>query len=260
MNPWWLLLLGWLVMAVVMALLWLVQRRTGDAGIVDVAWGAGVGSLAVAFAMVSDEGDVVRRTIVALLAGIWAARLSGYVLQRVMTMPEDGRYQTLKEQWGAEAQRRLFWFYQYQAFGSVFFAVPMLIAARNPRPLGGWDFVGVAIWILAILGETIADRQLDKFRHEPGSKGKVCQTGLWKYSRHPNYFFEWLHWWSYFCLAITGPWGWLSVLAPLAMYYFITQVTGIPPTEQQSLKSRGDAYREYQRTTSPFFPWWPKAA
>lgn len=257
MNPWWMIFLGWAAMALVMAILWLVQRKTGDAGIVDVAWGMGVGLLTLFFAWGSLEGDRTRRVILAALAMTWALRLSGYILYRVLTMPEDGRYQSLKEKWGTAAQSKLFVFYQFQALGSLLFALPMLIAAQGTAPLGPFDYLGILIWFIAISGELIADRQLSRFRSHSESRGQVCREGLWYYSRHPNYFFEWLHWWAYVGLALAAPWGWLTVLAPLLMLHFILNVTGIPPTEEQALKSRGDAYREYQRTTSSFFPWPP---
>lgn len=174
-------------------------------------------------------------------------------------MPEDGRYQTLKENWGSAAQFRMFWFYQLQAAGSLLFALPMLIAAGGTSPFGLVDSAGVLIWLVAIAGELTADRQLSRFRANPVHKGQVCREGLWNYSRHPNYFFEWLHWWAYVCLALSAPWGWLTLFGPILMLHFIINVTGIPPTEAQALKSRGDAYREYQRTTSAFFPWLPRS-
>lgn len=258
MNPWLMIGYGWIFMALVMALLWLLQRKMGDAGVVDVAWGMGVGFLTLFFVWGSHEGDLARRIILGILAMLWALRLSGYVLWRVLTMPEDGRYQTLKQNWGTAAQSRMFWFYQFQAIGSLLFALPMLIAAQGAAPLGAFDFIGITIWLIAISGELVADWQLARFRANSERKGQVCREGLWNYSRHPNYFFEWLHWWSYVGLAMAAPWGGLTILGPLLMLHFILNVTGIPPTEAQALKSRGDAYREYQRTTSSFFPWPPE--
>jgi steroid 5-alpha reductase family enzyme len=252
------ILLGYLFMAIVMTVLWQVQRRSGDAGIVDVAWGLGVAVIAVVFALWTDQGNTSRRVAVAVVALVWALRLSGYVLRRVLTLPEDGRYQTLKEQWGGAAQVKMLQFYQMQAAASVLFALPMLIAMRSEAAWSLWDTLGCVVGLVAIAGESWADWQLSAFRAKPENKGKVCQQGLWRYSRHPNYFFEWVHWWAYVCFAPYAPWGWLTLLFPLTMYYFITQKTGIPPTEEQALKSRGDAYRQYQRTTSAFFPWFPK--
>lgn len=259
MNPWLLLLLGWAAMALVMTVLWLVQRRRGDAGIVDVAWGLGVGMLAVIFAAFSPEEDALRRQLVGGLALAWSLRLSTHILVRLFRLREDGRYQALKTRWGPQAQRNLFLFFQVQALWSVLFSVPMLIAARNPVPaMSPFDFAGLAIWVIAVLGETMADRQLSAFRLDPANRGKVCRRGLWYYSRHPNYFFEWVHWWTWVLLSVGSPTWLVTLFGPTLMIHFLFKVTGIPPTEAQALKSRGDAYRDYQRTTSPFFPWPPK--
>ena len=257
MNVLVLVLLAWLAAIAVFSAFWVVQKFTGDAGIVDVVWGASVGVLAIVFC-VYGSGDPTRRIVIAVLASVWAVRLSGYVLLRVLKMPEDGRYVELKQAWGEQVGWKMFRFYQLQAFAAVLFSLPMLIAAANSSPLGLLDYLGIIVWVVAIVGESIADRQLHRFRMKPENKGGVCRNGLWYYSRHPNYFFEWLHWWSYVLLAITGSFGWLAIIAPLAMLHFILNVTGIPPTEKQSLKSRGDAYRRYQATTSAFFPWFPK--
>jgi len=113
----------------------------------------------------------------------------------------------------------------------------------------------VSICIASV--EAISDLQLHRFRQQPENKGEVCRVGFWNYSRHPNYFFEWLHWWTYVLLAITAPLGWLTILAPVAMWFFLNRVTGIPHTEIQAIKSRGDKYRNYQQTTNAFFPWFP---
>lgn len=259
MSTWQLVLIGWLASSVTMSLFWFIQRRTGDAGIVDLAWGMGVGTLAVFFCFNSPAGQPGRRVVIATLAMLWALRLSSHLLSRLLKMSEDGRYQTLKKNWGSSAQAKMFGFYQVQAFGCVLFALPMLIAARAEAEFGIADIVGIAIWVVALLGESIADRQLARFRAVSSNQAKVCQTGLWRFSRHPNYFFEWLHWWAYVLLAFSAPWGGLTVVGPLLMLVLILRVTGIPPTEFQALKSRGEAYREYQRTTNTFFPWFPKS-
>ena len=254
MTPFAALLWGWGGMAVVMTLLWIVQKVRGDAGIVDAAWAAGIGALSVFFAVEMD-GDPRRRIAVACVAGLWAVRLARHVLVRVLTMPEDGRYTKLREQWGEKAQAYLFGFFQLQAFWAVLFAAPMLIASRNPKPFpSATDFAALAVWLNAVLGEAVADRQLQRFRRDPANRGKVCQAGLWASSRHPNYFFEWTHWFTYVLLSAGAPLWWLSLMGPALMLWFLLKVTGIPPTEEQALRSRGDAYREYQRTTNAFFP------
>jgi len=253
------LLLGWATMIVLMAQLWLVQRYLGKAGLVDVLWAAGVGILGVLFALAAN-GYPPRRILIGALAGAWSFRLSSYLLRRVLRMAEDGRYEELKRKWGPRAQTWLFAFFQVQALWAVLFAAPMLIAATNQaEPLGWPDALAVLIWIAAVFGEQQADRQLAAFRNEPANAGKVCRQGLWRYSRHPNYFFEWLHWWTYVLFGWNAPYGWLTLMGPALMLLFLFKVTGIPPTEANALRSRGDAYREYQRTTSAFFPWPPKA-
>ena len=256
-NPWVLLGGGWLLMAAIMALLWLYQRRSRNAGFVDVCWAVGVGLLAIVYAGLAT-GDPARRVLIAVCAGLWGLRLGGYLLARVRSEPEDGRYRALREQWGERTQPLMFAFFQVQAFWSVLFATPMLIAAANPAPLGALDALAVAIWAVAFTGELTADRQLARFRARPDSRGRVCREGLWRYSRHPNYFFEWVHWWAYVAFAITGPWGWLTLLWPAMMLWFLLKVTGVPPTEANALASRGEAYRAYQRTTNRFFPGPPR--
>ena len=118
----------------------------------------------------------------------------------------------------------------------------------------------MVIWLIAVGGESVADWQLKQFRGNPANKGKICQQGLWCYSRHPNYFFEWLVWVSFFVFALGAPWGWTSVFCPALMLFFLLRVTGIPMTEELSVRSKGEAYRQYQRTTSPFVPWFKTAA
>lgn len=260
MNPWLMLAAGWAVMALAMARIWQMQRTSGKAGIVDIMWTAGVGVLGVSFALLAN-GYAARRILIALLIGGWSWRLAYYLFARVLSLPEDGRYEKMKRDWGDKAQSRMFAFFQIQAFWSVLFAAPVLVAATNTRqPLGWMDALGLAIWIIAVQGERLADRQLAAFRSNPANRGGVCDTGLWRYSRHPNYFFEWIHWWSYVAIGWAAPNGWLTLFGPAVMIFFLFKVTGIPPTEANALASRGERYREYQRTTSVFFPWPPRKA
>lgn len=256
-GPWLLLAAGWLLMALIMAGLWVYQRHTRNAGFVDVCWALGVGVLALGYALLAD-GEPARRLLIGLCAGLWGLRLGGYLLRRVRGEREDGRYRALREQWGGRTQPYMFAFFQVQAFWAVLFATPMLIAARNPEPLGWLDAVAVGIWAVAVGGEAVADRQLARFRAREDSRGRVCREGLWRYSRHPNYFFEWVHWWAYVAFALGGPWGWITLLWPVLMLWFLLKVTGVPPTEANALASRGEAYRAYQRTTNRFFPGPPR--
>jgi len=237
---------------------WVLQRAKGNAGVVDVAWAAGIGALALVFGALSD-GPAPRRALVAAMGAAWALRLAAYVARRVATTAEDGRYEDLRRQYGERAQTFFFWFFQFQAVTVVIFGLPMLVAMRRPRPdLDLFDAAGFAIWLCAVAGETIADAQLARFRSDPATRGKVCQRGLWRYSRHPNYFFEWVHWFAYVAIGLGAPMGLLTLLGPALMLFFLWKVTGIPATEARALKSRGEAYQRYQRTTSPFIPWFPR--
>lgn len=242
-----------------MTVLWLLQRKTGNAGIVDAGWASAIGALGVFFAL-TFEGFGPRRVLVASLLGAWSFRLSLYLLvDRVIGQPEEGRYRTMRQNWGDSAQKRLFLFFQIQAFVALLFALPAWVACcHTASHWTAWDLIGVAVWCVSFVNTAVADRQLVRFKRRPENRGKTCRQGWWRYSRHPNYFFEWLHWWSYAAFSVGAAYWWISFLAPLLMLYFLLRVTGIPPTEAQALANRGDDYRRYQRTTSAFFPWFPK--
>lgn len=250
----------WVVMVLVMIGLWLYQNKHQDAGIADVGWAYGLAGAAIYFS-VMGTGDGTRRLLLALLAGIWGLRLGTYLLidRIIKAKAEDGRYQNLRTIFGDRAKLRFFVFFQGQALFVVVFAIPFWVVATNPQPgLVIWDFIAIAVWVSAIFAEWISDQQLARFRADPANKGQVCQAGLWRYSRHPNYFFEWLHWWCYVLLSFGAPYWWAALTGPLVMWILLWKVTGIPYTELQALRSRGEAYRVYQKTTSAFFPWFPK--
>jgi steroid 5-alpha reductase family enzyme len=241
--------------------LYLVQRATRDAGIVDAGWAFGLGALAVFYA-VCGSGSPARRVVLAVVAGTWSLRLAGYLfVNRVLGGEEDGRYQMLRESWGEKAQLYFFLFFQVQATWSVLFSVPYLVVAHNGAAMWRvWDVLGILVAVAAIGGESLADWQLARFRANPEHRGTTCRVGLWRYSRHPNYFFEWLHWWAYVLLAAGGPYWWVSLSGPVVMLLFLYKITGIPYTETRAIASRGEDYLEYRRTTSAFIPWFPKRA
>jgi steroid 5-alpha reductase family enzyme len=243
-----------LFMMAVMALAWRYEQRWQNAGIVDVAFTFGVGLLAVAGLVFVCDGLPTRRWLVGALVSAWSLRLGGHLVRR-LAAPEDERYRRLRAQYGDHARLRMLLFFQSQALACPLFALPMLLAGESAAPLGIADLLGVILGCLALWGEWSADRQLATFRRNPENRGRVCDAGWWRYSRHPNYFFEWLYWWSYPPLALHAPLGGLAILAPLAMGYFLCFVTGVPPAEAHLLSSRGDAYRDYQRRTSVFIPW-----
>lgn len=246
-----------MVCAVVMVFTWIYQRQVNNAGWVDVVWSALLGMLAVAHALLGDGSDAMR-WLTGAMGGIWGLRLAWHLAVRVAGEPEDGRYQAMREHWGENQQSKLFWFFMAQALVAWLFGWVFWVTANNAAGFSIWAALALMVWAGSILGEAIADRQLARFKHRPDSKGKTCREGLWRYSRHPNYFFEWLHWCSYPLLAIGSGYWWVALLGPVVMLLFLYRLTGIPYTEKQALKSRGDDYREYQRTTSAFFPLPPR--
>jgi steroid 5-alpha reductase family enzyme len=153
----------------------------------------------------------------------------------------------------------MFGFFQLQAFSVLGLGAAFFLASLNPRPrFDALELAGAALWLVALAGEALADRQLAAFKRQAENRGRVCAVGLWRYSRHPNYFFEWLVWVAFLVVALASPWGWVAAIGPASILYLLLRVTGIPLTEEQALRSKGDAYRDYQRTTSAFIPWWPR--
>lgn len=258
-DPLALVLVGWIAAALLMTLLWLVQRAQRNAAIADAGWCFALGLVAIWYALMV-YGDLDRRLLVAVLGGIYAFRLGLYIfLNRVLGKVEDGRYQKMRREWGDQAQIYFFSYFQFQAVAVTVFSLPFLVLMQNPRPTFSlWELAGVLLWLIAVVGESIADWQLATFRTKPWNRDRVCRDGLWRYSRHPNYFFEWLHWWAYVLMGVGVSNGWLTLIGPVLMGWGLLRVTGIPLAEAQALATRGEEYRAYQRTTSSFIPWFPK--
>ncbi len=256
MDNLWLWLVSLMLVATVM---WYHQLRTVNAGWVDVFWAWATGITGIVF-LFSGEGALVPRLAAGLLLVVWSLRLGGHIFQRVRhESREDGRYAAMREALGEKAQPVFLVFFWGQALLALGFALTFKVIGEQQQWHALTVMTGFGLGLLAIAGEGLADRQLSNFKANPGNKGVTCRSGLWRYSRHPNYFFEWLHWISYPLIAIGASgatWLWLL---PLAMFLFLWFVTGIPYTEKQAIKSRGDDYRDYQRTTSAFFPWRPSS-
>lgn len=249
------LVIAWACMAVAMGTLWVVQRRTGDASIVDVGWTFGTGAVAGALVTLASDGDAARRWLAASMVAAWSLRLGAHLWRRIRTSArEEGRYRHLRDVLGTRAEIGLFAFFQVQAAWAVMFAMPVWAASEAMRALDWLDALGVAVWAAGVLGETVADRQLARFRADPRNAGKACDTGMWGWSRHPNYFFEWLQWWGFVALGAGSDHWWVTVAGVVVMYLFITRITGIPYTERQALRSRGKSYRRYRAQVPAFFP------
>lgn len=251
----------WLALALVMSVAWLIERRTGNSGYIDTTWSFGVAAVAAVSALMpgADGSVSMRQYLIAVMILGWGLRLGVHILQRSGSKSEDPRYAEMIRQWGANASREMFSLLQKQAAVAVPLVLAVYLAAHNPAPgLTLMDALAVAIYIIAFSGETIADRQLRDFLAKPENKGRICDAGLWRFSRHPNYFFEWLHWTAYPVAAINitggGAFGWLAVLAPAVMYWLLVYISGVPPLEEHMVRKHGERYRDYQRRTNAFFP------
>lgn len=242
--------------ALVVTLAYGFATRINRMALVDTLWTAGVGLAALAYLWTQQLGTP-QGYLVAFVIASWSVRLTYHLLQdRVLRGQEDPRYAHLAQHWGARARRNFYFLFLAQVPFVALFAYPVTLAMHSDV-LDLWDLLGVGIALLALLGERAADQQLARFRSDPANRGGVCQRGLWRYSRHPNYFFEWLHWWAYVCFAVgSSAWA-LTLIGPAAMYLFLRFLTGVPHAERSSLAHRGEAYRSYQQTTNAFFPWKP---
>ncbi len=260
MNPWLLVALALVVCCLVFAAFFRVARRLDNYGIVDIVWSYAFGLVALLYAALA-AGWAPRRWLVAGLVTAWSLRLGTYLYRRVMSHhpEEDGRYKEMRARWAKNFAREMFKFYQLQAVSVVILATPFLLALGRAEPaFTALDYAALALFVAALAGETVADAQLAAFKKNPANKGRVCDVGLWSLSRHPNYFFVWLTWVSFALFALPAAWGWLGLVAPGAILYLLLFVTGIPMTEAQAVRTKGDAYRAYQRRVSAFVPWFPR--
>lgn len=246
-------------LCICMSFAWLIWRSTRNSGWVDTIWTFSVGAVGLAGAAMPPTGSAAsgaRRALVAAFALAWALRLGLHIARRTQGITDDPRYAKLLRGWGSDASRQMFFMVQKQALVSVPLSLAMVLAAANPEAtLRLQDWLALLVFAVAVFGEWTADAQLHRFAADPANRGKVCDVGLWRWSRHPNYFFEWLGWLAYPLLAIGAwEWGWVALAAPACMYWLLVHVSGVPPLEAHMLATRGDAYRDYQARTNAFFP------
>lgn len=259
-SPWALLAIGAVVVTVIMLALWLLGVRQRNFSYVDIGWSANFAVLAMVYGTLAD-GWPLRRLLIATLFAIHGLKLAVHLARRIIGEPEEGRYVALRREWGASSNLNLKFlaFFEFQAALNVFLSLPLLLACLNPQPgLQLLEYCGIGLALAGLIGESSADAQLAAFRRDPRNRGGVCEAGLWRYSRHPNYFFEWLIWLGYAAFALASPHGWLALAMPIVMLHFLINVTGIKATEEQALRSKGERYRRYQERTSAFVPWFPR--
>ncbi len=260
-HRWELWLIGWAAAAGLLSVLYLVQRRTRDATAVDAGWASSL-VLIVVLDAILGPGQVSHRVLIAAIAGLENLRI-GLLVRNRLGKGEDTRYRELRSRWRARGREQLTFaiFYQAQALVAAALSVPFVLAAFNAhRGLAPVEWAGAVLWLVAAPLEALADRQLRRFKADPKNGGKTMRYGLWHYSRHPNYFFQWLTWVAYALVAVAAPWGWLGFMAPALILYLILFVTGVKPAEEAAVKSRGDDFRRYQQETSAFVPWFPKSS
>jgi len=249
-----LFLVGGGIVLVLFTLVWVVQLSTKNAAIVDTIWSISFPILALTYFLMANEYQPRQFLIVGIVC-FWGFRLAIHLYARTIGHPEDVRYTALRKEWGEKQNILMLRFFYFQAILALILSLPFaLIMINKTRALSIFEIIGAGLWVIAFIGESVADSQLKNFKKDPSNKGKVCDNGLWYYSRHPNYFFEWLIWVAFFIIALGSAYGYLSIICPILMYVFLTKVTGIKYTEDQMVKSRGQLFIDYQNTTSSFIP------
>jgi steroid 5-alpha reductase family enzyme len=235
---------------------WVVARLMDNWSIVDVAWAYGFALIGFWILAVSAWNPMDPFLWLATATTLWSLRLGTHLAIRVLGHldREDGRYLKMRAEWGPATGWKMYRFYLYQAVALALLLLPLISAAPAgaPRP---WHWAGLALFLVAMIGEALADAQLAAFKRDPANRGQVCRRGLWAWTRHPNYFCEWLTWLAFALLSCNATYFGLPGFACAAvMYHLLTKVTGIPLTEAQLLASKGQAYADYQRDVPAFWP------
>lgn len=251
------LIIAGVILLLLFTATWWLSVKLDNYSLVDVTWALSFTPVALWYAA-SADGWIIRRAMVCGLVAAWSLRLGLYLWRRVASHhpAEDARYAVLRKRWAGSLRQSFLAFFMAQAVLVWLLMLPVwLIVRRSEQGFDALEIIGFTVWAAALIGEGIADSQLARFKRSSPGPERVCDAGLWRYSRHPNYFFQSFLWWGLFLMALPAAWGWTSIVAPLSMLHFLLNVTGIPLTEKLAVEKRGDAYREYQRTTSAFVPW-----
>ena len=246
-------------LALIMSAGWSIQRLTGNSGWVDAIWTLGVGAVGVAVALAPVGGGetVWRRAVVAALAAAWSLRLGLHIVRRTLKAGDDPRYRKMIEDWGERAPARLFAFLQAQAAVGAWLAVAIALAAHaSGGALRLQDVVGMALMAAAVAGETLADSELARFKADPANRGAICDAGLWRLSRHPNYLCEFMLWVAVAVIALdpSAPLSVLALLAPAIMFWTLRYASGVPPLEEHLQRTRPERFAAYAARTPVFFP------
>jgi steroid 5-alpha reductase family enzyme len=247
--------------AVGMTLLWLLSVVQRNASIVDIAWGPGFAAVAI-FAAIAGDGYGGRRMLVAILASVWGLRLGGYIFLRNRGHGEDPRYQAMRRHRGPS----FWWFSLLQVFllqGVLMWVIAMPLVwastAAEPDRISWTDVAGAIVWAVGFGFEVVGDWQLARFKADPANRGKVMDRGLWRYTRHPNYFGDALLWWGMFIIAAGTSWGLFTIISPIMMTVLLVRVSGVALLERTQVRAK-PGYQDYIARTSAFVPWFPRSA
>jgi steroid 5-alpha reductase family enzyme len=251
------LLVNLAFVATVMFALWLVSLRLRDVSIVDIWWG--LGFVAIAWITCwSVGGHGLRPWLMAITTTLWGTRLAAHLWRRNLGKPEDYRYRAMRERYGtAFPAASLVIVFALQGVLMWIVSLPLQVGPVSPTPLNAVDGLGMILWVIGWWFETAGDWQLANFRSRPENAGRVLDTGLWRYTRHPNYFGDCLVWWGLAMMGFAGDHVWWIVISPLTMTLLLVRVSGVALLEKE-MPSRRPEYAEYIRRTSAFIPWPPK--
>lgn len=260
MNGWVTFGIGLAGISMVFCLAWAWARKIDNYSLVDAVWAFGIGLIGCWWLISASDFREAKHWIAALMLGLWSVRLGWHLQRRIRhSYPEeDARYGKLRETWKGKVAKAFFWFFQAQALSAALLALPFLLIAADPNSSwSAWESAGLVLALVGISGEALADSQMSRFKSLNSDKKAICREGFWRFSRHPNYFFESVIWIGFYIYACGSHSGWSMIYAPAIIIFLLVKVTGIPPTEASALARKGDAYREYQETTSPLIPWPP---
>lgn len=255
MNVW---LIPPLIIAVYMTILWVIAHFKHDNSIADVGWGIGFILIALSSFYLSPDRSV-RSVIVTVLVLIWGVRISYYLIQRSWGRAEDSRYQALRASWGERQALKAFLIvFVLQGILMLIIGYPiMLVNFMPPVSVGIPEMAAIALWCIGMLWEALGDYQLAQFMQNPLNRGRIMKEGLWRYTRHPNYFGESLMWSAIFLIALPVAYGWSAIVSPLMLTFILLKVSGVPLAEKPF--ENNPEYQQYKRETNTFFPWFARA-
>lgn len=245
-----------LAIMVYMTVLWLVSLRMKNASIVDIFWGPGFALASLIYFALTPDGFQARKLLIVALVSLWGLRLGWHIGRRNLGHDEDYRYQ----EWRRASGENWWWVsffkvFVLQGFMMWIISTPLMVAqyASEPANLTAFDVLGALLWLTGFTFEAVGDWQLTQFKSDPANKGKVMRTGLWRFTRHPNYFGDAALWWGYFLIALSVPNGFISIFSPVIMTLMLMRVSGVALLEQ-NLKKTKPGYADYIATTNAFFP------